>query len=209
MFPVCLPPRLSPPLVLQPSLVVLSGEGPLHLPSPGCTTLCSKMMSLRIPSRGPLSAHKTVFLQLNTYGLSAFQLLLYHSPPNPNPPFFSFPFLSQSKKKANYRKQGTSPNRPQAVNIPTALSNASYRCSTWVSGKEKTWTFQLQREWKKAEQKKRKQKKRQGGGKVIASWKLGHKFGRRCSVYMTSCIVTHYLLLLDAERLRPALRNGK
>lgn len=163
MFPVCLPPRLSP-LVLQPSLVVLSGEGPLHLPSPGCTTLCSKMMSLRIPSRGPLSTHKTVFLQLNTYGLSAFQLLLYHSPPNPNPPFFSFPFLSQSKKKANYRKQGTSPNRPQAVNIPTALSNASYRCSTWVSGKEKTWTFQLQREWKKAEQKKRKQKKRQGGG---------------------------------------------
>lgn len=137
MFPVCLPPRLSPPLVLQPSLVVPSGEGPLHLPSPGCTTLCSKMMSLRIPSRGPLSAHKTVFLQLNTYGLSAFQLLLYHSPPNPNPPFFSFPFLSQSKKKANYRKQGTSPNRPQAVNIPTALSNASHRCSTWVSGKEK------------------------------------------------------------------------
>lgn len=208
MFPVCLPPRLSPPLVLQPSLVVPSGEGPLHLPSPGCTTLYSKMMSLRIPSRGPLSAHKTVFLQLNTYGLSAFQLLLYHSPPNPNPPFVSFPFLSQSKKKANYRKQGTSPNRPQAVNIPTALSNASHRCSTRVSGKEKTRTFQLQREWKKAEQKKRKQKKRQGG-KVISSWKLGHKFGRRCSVYMTSCIVTHYLLLLDAERLRPALRNGK
>lgn len=146
MFPVCLPPRLSPPLVLQPSLVVPSGEGPLHLPSPGCTTLYSKMMSLRIPSRGPLSAHKTVFLQLNTYGLSAFQLLLYHSPPNPNPPFFSFPFLSQSKKKANYRKQGTSPNRPQAVNIPTALSNASHRCSTRVSGKEKTRTFQLQRE---------------------------------------------------------------
>lgn len=163
MFPVCLPPRLSPPLVLQPSLVVPSGEGPLHLPSPGCTTLYSKMMSLRIPSRGPLSAHKTVFLQLNTYGLSAFQLLLYHSPPNPNPPFVSFPFLSQSKKKANYRKQGTSPNRPQAVNIPTALSNASHRCSTRVSGKEKTRTFQLQREWKKGRAEEKKAKEMTGG----------------------------------------------
>lgn len=62
---------------------------------------------------------------------------------------------------------------------------------------------------KKGRAEEKKAKETTGGGKVISSWKLGHKFGRRCSVYMTSCIVTHYLLLLDAERLRPALRNGK
>ena len=49
-----------------------------------------------------------------------------------------------------------------------------------------------------------------GGGRETASWKLGHKiFGATCSVYMTSCTVSHYLLSLDAERLRPAGRNGK
>lgn len=116
--------------MLQPSLVVLSAEGPLHLLSPGCTALRSRMMSLRIPSRGPLSAHKTPFLQLNTYGLSAFQLLLYHPPP---PPFSfgftalpSFPLSSCfSVRKVRHITLGTRPKRhPQVSCTQTPLSGA-------------------------------------------------------------------------------------
>lgn len=113
--------------MLRSSLVVPSGEGPLHLMSLDYMALCSRMMSLRIPSRGPLSAHKTPFLQLNTYGLSAFQLLLYHPPP----PFGftalpSFPLPSCfSVSKVGHITLGTGPTRhPQVSYTQTPLSGA-------------------------------------------------------------------------------------
>lgn len=130
---VCRPPRLSLSLSSSSRVTTQSSrpvwsEGPLHLLSPGCAALCSKMMSLRIPSGGPLSAHKMPFLQLNTYGLSAFQLLLYHPPPHPVafcfPDLPTFPLPSCfSIRKDRHITHGTRPKRhPQVSRTQSPLS---------------------------------------------------------------------------------------
>ena len=58
---------------------------------------------------------------------------------------------------------------------------------------------------------KEEEKKRQSRGKDTKGNDIGKEsfletwsqdFGAACSVYMTSCTVSHYLPLLDAERLR-------
>lgn len=121
-----------------------------------------------------------------------------------------FPSLSclRVKRKLTTENRGPVPTGPKRSTYLQLYQMLPTDVVPEYQAKKKHGLSNCKENEKKAEQKKRKQKKRQGG-KVISSWKLGHKFGRRCSVYMTSCIVTHYLLLLDAERLRPALRNGK
>lgn len=47
---------------------------------------------------------------------------------------------------------------------------------------------------------------KKGQRTVITSWK---GFGSAAPVYMTSRPISHYLLGLDAEQLRPGLGNGK
>lgn len=146
------------------------------------------MMSLRIPSRGPLSAHKTPFLQLNTYGLSAFQLLLYHPPPSaPLASLPSFPLPSCfSVKKVGYITLGTRPKRhPRVSSTQTPLSGAfphMYYLNI-IRRPEKLGFSHSQREWKKTEQ-----RKRQGeSDSFLETW--SQDFGAACSVYMTSCAV--------------------
>lgn len=119
--------RVSLPLLkLRYRLAVLSGEGPLHLWSPGCTALCSSMMSLRIPSRGPLTAHKILFLQLNTYGLSAFRLLFHQHPLLVSIPSLLLIFtVNAEKREAGYIRAGPMPRRHPQVRfeqLKTVLS---------------------------------------------------------------------------------------
>lgn len=148
-------------------------------------------MSLWIPSRGPLSAHKTPFLQLNTYGLSAFQLFLYHpSPPValPSLPFLFLLVLVLGKLDTLHMGQGQRGIRRSALQKDLNLV-PSHRCSTWKT----ECTFPLQRDWEKTAEEKKEE-----SDSFLETW--SQDFGATCSASMTSwtfLIICFWWILSD------------
>lgn len=73
-------------------------------------------------------------------------------------------------------------------------------------GNQKNRKGELKKDRPGEKKAKNRQKKRESDS-FLETW--SQDFGAVCSVYMTSCTVFHYLHLLDTERLRLVLRNGK
>lgn len=147
---------------------MLSGEGPLHLLSSARTLLCCGMMSLKIPSRGPLAAHKTPFLQLNTYGRSAFLLLLHH-PPRVVKSSFLFRVGRMTHIARGQRGTRRSAIHKQMSGYQEKERQKIFPCTAKI--------------WKRQQDKRRERMKWRR--KRIASWKLGSQdFGMSPAVYV-------------------------
>lgn len=185
------PIRVCESLCVTPSLVKLqSSRSVSWRPTPSHSRtplLCSGMMSLRIPSWGPLSAHKMPFLQLNTYGFSSaygYSSILWNPPPPtpapaPLPSLLSLsPLVFEIKV---WKDRGGSKHTPPSDGfLQTAPSN------------DVTQT-------KICKQKEKRNRSVEGGAKETAQgWTASRKIGRKsapeCSVYMTSCTFFDYLL---------------
>lgn len=158
------------------------------LPAQYCT-----MMSLRIPSRGPVSPHKTPFLQLNTYGPSVFQLLLYYAPS----PYFLV--LQLGKLDTVHLGQGQRCIRRSATR-GRLYQVHSHSSSTWILSKEHRLRFSHSREYFKKYRANQKIAKGTRGesDSFLETW--SQDFGIVVPVYMTSCTISHYLLCVDAEQ---------
>lgn len=150
----------------------------------------SRMISLRIPSRGPHSAHKTPFLQLSTYGLSSTYGCSAPTLKSPHPPlqFHRPPFFSLEWRQVRYIAHRTRPKGHLQV---------SYKQMLLLGGipqikhyQEEKKDFPTAKRMKKDRAEERQQRKRQKEEQLPGNMV---RFGATCSVHMTSCTFFDYL----------------
>lgn len=201
-----------PPLVLRPSLAVPSG-----------LKAHSISWVLAVQRSAPRWCHwefqaEAHFLLIKRHFSNSIHMVSLHFSSysiTPAPHLHTFPLPSCfSIRKDRYSTHGTRPKRhPQVSRTQSPLSGTFPQLQQLniIRGtKKKRASSDCKAKDKKKKKKQRKKEQRKRRGRETASWKLCHKiFGATCSVYMTSCTVSHYLLSLDAKRLRPARRNGK